>query len=612
MASAWPEEDSFACSVCLDTLKDPTTLPCGHSYCLVCIQRHWDKGASKGGYSCPQCRHIFNPRPSLAKSTVLAEAMEKLRTNSLKKSSTIEGSSAPPSMPLYLEVLPDIGPRKGSVYPQLPPVEPRLCPQHNQPLNLFCHEDKECVCEVCCQHGHKGHHVLKPQEERKERQKELVQMQVEVQRRIHETERKLKELPHAARQHKALVQALEKESSDLFSELVKSLDLTGTHVGELLSAHETALGSNVEGQIQQLEQEEAQLRWKSEELSRLADMQDNISFLKNFLLMEPLDQTGATGKSPLSQEEAVVASIRSAMKELQESIQDLCKASVAKIVKLVNLEAVASTPNGVTASDMTVTDCSDQASGQNPVYEATTNPPPLPPPRPQATGPSVPQGSDSHEASAPPPPVPFLRPQASGTTRVGLVHPEPQAREEMLKFRFEPTMDPNTAHHHILLSGDGHKATMRAENLNPPDHPERFSYWRQVLCKEPLAGSPYYWEVEWTGQRITIGVAYKEMERKGSDDRSRLGHNAQSWTLYWSGTGFAFWHNNQEKLLGSPKARRIGVYLDQHAGILNFYSIAKNQAVLIHQHQTQFTGPLYPGFRFWAGVGDKLTVCQLD
>ena len=76
------------------------------------------------------------------------------------------------------------------------------------------------------------------------------------------------------------MQALERESSDLFSELVKSLNLTGTQVGELLSAHETALGSNVEGQIQQLEQEDAQLRWKSEELSRLADMQDNIYFLK--------------------------------------------------------------------------------------------------------------------------------------------------------------------------------------------------------------------------------------------------------------------------------------------------------------------------------------------
>lgn len=170
MASAWPEEDSFACSVCLETLKDPTTLACGHSYCMVCIQNHWDKGRTKGQYSCPQCRQVFNPRPSLARSTVLAEAVEKLRSNSLRQSSSTVVSSAPPSMPIYLEVLPDVGVRKGSVYPQLSSVEPRPCPQHQKPLDLFCQEDRECVCEVCCQHGHGGHRVIKPQEERQVRQ----------------------------------------------------------------------------------------------------------------------------------------------------------------------------------------------------------------------------------------------------------------------------------------------------------------------------------------------------------------------------------------------------------------------------------------------------------
>ena len=169
MASVWTEEETFVCSVCLDTLKDPATLPCGHSYCLACIQKHWDKRDSKGEYSCPQCRQVFSPRPSLAKSTVLVEAMEKLRTNSFKQSFSA-ASSAPPSMPIYLEVLPHLGPRQGSVYPQLPTVDPRSCPQHNQPLVLFCREDEECVCELCCQHGHKGHRVLKPQKERKERQ----------------------------------------------------------------------------------------------------------------------------------------------------------------------------------------------------------------------------------------------------------------------------------------------------------------------------------------------------------------------------------------------------------------------------------------------------------
>ncbi|XP_018543118.1 finTRIM family, member 86 [Lates calcarifer] len=609
--ATWTEEETFVCSVCLDTLKDPATLPCGHSYCLACIQSHWDKGDSKGQYSCPQCRQVFNPRPSLAKSTVLAEAMEKLRTNSIKQ-------TAPPSNPIYLEVLPGPGGpgpgQQGSVYPQLPTVEPRPCPHHNRPLDLFCHEDRECVCEVCCQQGHKGHHVLKPEEERTHRQKELVQMQEEVQRRIQETEKKLVELPHAARQHKALVQALEQESTDLFSELTKTVSTTDNQVGELLGAHETSLGSQVEGQIHRLEQEVAQLRWRSEELSRLADMQDHICFLKNFQIMEPLGQTGATGVSVLSKEEEVVASVRSAMKELQTSIQEVCKASLTKIASIVNPNPEASPPT-VAAAGASSGDTCGQPTTQNTVYEMTTDPPPLPPPRPQGHTSSskypVPHPV-CPQASAPPLPFPPPQPQAPPAATTGLVNPEPKTRGELLKFRFEPTMDPNTVYRHVQLSDGGRKATMRAENLNPPDHPERFHFWRQVLCREPLGGSPYYWEVEWTGQKITIGVAYKEMERKGSDDKSRLGHNPQSWSLYWSGTGFSFWHDGQEKLLGSPKAKKIGVYLDQHAGVLAFYRISHNQADLIHRHQTQFTGPLYPGFRFWAGVGATVTVCQLD
>lgn len=166
MASAWSEEETFACPVCLETLTEPATLPCGHSYCLACIQSHWDKKDNSSQYSCPQCRQVFQPRPSLAKSTMLVEAMEKLRANSLKQHSF----GVPPSMPTYLEVLPDAGPQQGHMYPQLPPVEPRPCPQHNQPLDLFCRNDRECVCKECCQHGHKGHDVVKPQEEREERQ----------------------------------------------------------------------------------------------------------------------------------------------------------------------------------------------------------------------------------------------------------------------------------------------------------------------------------------------------------------------------------------------------------------------------------------------------------
>lgn len=129
---------------------------------------------------------------------------------------------------------------------------------------------------------------------------------------------------------------------------------------------------------------------------------------------------------------------------------------------------------------------------------------------------------------------------ASHVTTVGHVSPEPKNRQEMLKcesvvlhykkqntahscfvvftkihplllVHFEPTMDPNTVYRHVMLSDGGRKATMRSENLNPPEHPERFQFWRQVLCREALAGSPYYWEVEWTGHKVN---SYTLVKRK--------------------------------------------------------------------------------------------------
>ncbi|CAL8290530.1 unnamed protein product [Lota lota] len=185
------------------------------------------------------------------------------------------------------------------------------------------------------------------------------------------------------------------------------------------------------------------------------------------------------------------------------------------------------------------------------------------------------------------------------------------------KYACELTLDPNTAYRHLSLSEDNRKGTRVIEDQSYPDHPERFDYWPQVLCREGLTGR-CYWEVEWEG-RVAIGVTYRGIPRRGGGDDSSLGGNNKSWSLDCDDDGYSARYNGSETdiRLPPPGSNRVGVYLDRPAGTLSFYRVSpdvggsSDTLTHIHTFQSTFTQEdLLPGFRLW-GVGDSVSLCRL-
>ncbi|XP_067299280.1 tripartite motif-containing protein 16-like protein [Pseudorasbora parva] len=186
---------------------------------------------------------------------------------------------------------------------------------------------------------------------------------------------------------------------------------------------------------------------------------------------------------------------------------------------------------------------------------------------------------------------------------------EPKIREEFLQYSSQFTLDPNTANKHLQLSEESRGVTFTASVQQYPDHPDRFHYYPQVLCRESVCGR-CYWELEWSGSGfVCISVSYIYINRKGKTDECVFGYNDQSWSLICSTSRCSFIHSDSYTELPVPPSRcRIGVYVDHRAGTLSFYSVSDTMS-LIHRIQTTFTQPLYPGFGVINGSAVKL--CDL-
>ncbi|KAM3849247.1 protein NLRC3-like [Diretmus argenteus] len=182
------------------------------------------------------------------------------------------------------------------------------------------------------------------------------------------------------------------------------------------------------------------------------------------------------------------------------------------------------------------------------------------------------------------------------------------------KYACKLTLDPNTANRNLSLSEDNRTMTAVREKQPHPDHPERFDFCYQLLCRDGLTGR-CYWEVQWEGE-VYIGVTYRGIKRRGEGADCWLGWNEHSWSLLCSDDSYIAWHNENRTythVRPCSDSNRVGVYLDWPAGTLSFYRVSSDSLIHLHTFHSTFTEPLYPGFGVglrWFGA--SVSLCQIE
>ncbi|KAI3351134.1 hypothetical protein L3Q82_005693 [Scortum barcoo] len=305
MASA--TVDSYLCSICLEVFTRPTTIPCGHNFCLKCITEYWDTTESTL-FKCPLCKEEFYNRPMLRVNTFIAQMAAEVAKIGKKSCDAPEQAGSGNVLcgictgakltalksclvcfmsfcETHLEPHQRISAlKKHKLIHPVEDLESRICKVHDTPLELFCRTDQMFVCESCKDKDHQSHKIVSLEEEAQVRNTQLGITRKSMDEMIQVRQQKIHEIQcsmEACRNNAAKALSYNMHVMTTVADYIKR---SQADLAELIEAKQKITKTEAEGFIKELEEEIMQIKQKNLQLNQVSLTNDALTFLENVLL----------------------------------------------------------------------------------------------------------------------------------------------------------------------------------------------------------------------------------------------------------------------------------------------------------------------------------------
>ncbi|XP_077373106.1 finTRIM family, member 67 [Festucalex cinctus] len=389
------DKDQFTCSVCLDVLREPVTIPCGHSYCSECIRNFWDQDDYLGVFTCPQCRQNFSPRPALARSTLLADVVDRFKQSGLQelmggeegqqeqylakadyvvdrfKQSGLqefmggEEGQQEQNLAEADDVECDVCPgrknkavnsclvclasycelhvrphhhsavfKKHKLVSASKRLQESVCPRHDKLLEVYCRTDKQCICSMCLTDDHKGHDTALVEVEIQTQQRQLGEMKLKSQQSIQQREKEAQELRQAIFSLNRSARLAAETSDSVFTDHLRFVELKRFEVRELIKAQQIQVVSLAELLLERIQKEIGEQKKRESEVDQLAVATDPLHFLQ---ICQALDAL-APVPSPMtavSMDGLTFDSATKALCDFKTLLQEVCQEGFVSIYEKV-------------------------------------------------------------------------------------------------------------------------------------------------------------------------------------------------------------------------------------------------------------------------------------